>query len=145
MTDQSPFPPQQRGLRLIMGLEKMDVKKERTLIIIPTYNEKGNIRPLIAEIIDIVPWVDVLVVDDGSPDGTGQLVKEFAQQHEEAKTKGETEAKGTVIVMEREGERGLGGAYRAGLKYGMEKEYEILMTMDADHSHNPLHLRAMLS
>ncbi|MCP5051474.1 MAG: glycosyltransferase, partial [bacterium] len=47
--------------------------------------------------------------------------------------------------MEREGERGLGGAYRAGLKYGMEKEYEILMTMDADHSHNPLHLRAMLS
>jgi dolichol-phosphate mannosyltransferase len=74
----------------------------KTLIIIPTYNERENITLVLTKIIDIVPHVDILVVDDQSPDGTGQVVKEFAQT-----------TLANVMLLERIGERGLGNAYRA--------------------------------
>ena len=119
-------------------------KKEKTLIVIPTYNENENIVPLLAQIHENVPWVDILVVDDQSPDGTGEVVRNFSKAISEMPEKSEEDT-GKVILMEREGQRGLGFAYRAGLKYGMDHGYEILFTMDADHSHNPAHLPFMLA
>lgn len=101
----------------------------KTLIIIPTYNERENITLVLTKIIDIVPRVDILVVDDQSPDGTGQVVKEFAQT-----------TLANVMLLERTGERGLGNAYRAGLQHGLAEGYEVLLTMDADLSHNPVYL-----
>jgi dolichol-phosphate mannosyltransferase len=107
---------------------------EKTLIIIPTYNERENIEILLTQITAIVPGADVVVVDDRSPDGTVQVVKDFCRKNPGA----------NVTVIEREGERGLGHAYRAGLRYGLDRGYEVLVTMDADMSHSPLHLPAML-
>ncbi len=108
---------------------------EKTLIIVPTYNEKENIGPLLTQITQIVPAVHVVVVDDKSPDGTGEAVNAFAGSHPDA----------NIHLYEREGARGLGNAYRAGLKYGLEKGYDVLITMDADLSHSPLHLPAILT
>jgi dolichol-phosphate mannosyltransferase len=108
--------------------------REKTLIIIPTYNERENIVPLMGHIIEAVPGAHIVVVDDMSPDGTGQVVKDFSR-----------ETSANVKILERSGERGLGQAYRAGLMYGLENGYEIMVTMDADMSHNPVHLPAMLS
>ncbi len=109
--------------------------KEKTLIIIPTYNERENIVPLLTQIILIVPQVWVVVVDDQSPDGTAEAVKQFCLEHEEAR----------IDLLQREGERGLGNAYRAGFGYGLERDFEVLLTMDADGSHSPLHLPAILN
>ena len=106
----------------------------KTLIIIPTYNERENITLVLTKIIDIVPQVDILVVDDQSPDGTGQVVKEFAQT-----------TLANVMLLERLGERGLGNAYRAGLQHGLAEGYEVLLTMDADLSHNPVYLPKIFS
>jgi dolichol-phosphate mannosyltransferase len=118
-------------------------KKEKTLIIIPTFNEKDNIVPLLDQIHESVPWVDILVVDDMSPDGTGEVVEQFSEELEAKENKIEDET-GKIILFRREGQRGLGFAYRAGLQYGLGHDYEILFTMDADHSHNPAHLPFML-
>ncbi len=127
-----------------MGHEIKIEKKEKTLIIMPTYNERDNIVPLLDQVHESVPWVDMLVVDDMSPDGTGQVVNDFARSLEDAGDK-TPDRTGKVILMEREGKRGLGHAYRAGLRYGLDNGYEILFTMDADHSHNPAHLPFMLA
>lgn len=108
--------------------------RERTLIVIPTYNERENIIGLLKQIREIVPGADVVVVDDGSPDGTGRIVREYM----------ETVGGKSLVLIEREGERGLGNAYREGLRYGLDRGYEILVTMDADFSHNPLHLPAIM-
>ncbi|MGE5340573.1 MAG: polyprenol monophosphomannose synthase [Candidatus Omnitrophota bacterium] len=107
--------------------------EEKTLIIIPTYNERENIVPLMSQLIETVPGAHILVVDDHSPDGTGQVVNDFSQR-----------VSAHISVLERSGERGLGRAYQAGLCYGIEQGYDILITMDADLSHNPVHLPAML-
>jgi dolichol-phosphate mannosyltransferase len=107
--------------------------KNKNLIIIPTYNEKGNITPLVKKILGIVTDSDIVVVDDDSPDGTAQIVKDFSKEN------------GLDIkVIERKGERGLGMAYKAGLQYGLDNGYKVLITMDADHSHNPEYLPAIL-
>jgi dolichol-phosphate mannosyltransferase len=111
-----------------------DKKEEkRNLIIIPTYNEKENIVPLIKKILDTVPGTGIVVVDDDSPDGTAQEVRDFSRERGME-----------IMVIVREGERGLGGAYKAGLLYGLREGYDVLITMDADHSHNPVHLPAIL-
>jgi dolichol-phosphate mannosyltransferase len=127
-----------------MGHELDIGKKEKTLIIMPTYNERDNIVPLLDQVHESVPWVDILVVDDLSPDGTAEVVKEFAKNLENSRVES-PEYTGKVLVLEREGERGLGQAYRAGLRYGLDNGYEILFSMDADHSHNPAHLPFMLA
>lgn len=108
---------------------------ERTLIIIPTYNESENIGLLLRQITEVVPTADIVVVDDRSPDGTGEVVRSFAEAHPQA---------GIELIL-RDGERGLGHAYRTGLAYGLEHGYEVLITMDADGSHSPLHLPAVLN
>lgn len=119
----------------IFGLKfPKEVLEKRILIIIPTYNEHESICPLLTLIIETVPSVHMLVVDDMSPDGTGDVVKAFM-----------ADGNDDVFLLEREGPRGLGNAYRAGLQYGLDNGYEILITMDADWSHNPLHLPEMLA
>jgi dolichol-phosphate mannosyltransferase len=107
---------------------------EKTLIIIPTYNERENIADLLEQIGEITPGAHVVVVDDRSPDGTGDTVRSFQNAGRGA----------SVALIERSGTRGLGHAYRDGLRYGLDHGYEVLVTMDADFSHNPLHLPAIL-
>jgi len=106
----------------------------RILIIIPTYNEKENIRTLLQLIIKMIPDVNIVVVDDGSPDGTAREVEDFAATSHHH-----------IQLIKRSGKRGLGVAYKAGFLYGLEQGYDIVMTMDADMSHNPEHLPQILT
>ncbi len=96
------------------------------LVIIPTYNEKENIREIIAHVLGLQPAFDLLIVDDGSPDGTASLVKEMQAAHP-----------GRVHLIERAGKLGLGTAYIAGFKWALEHGYGLIFEMDADFSHNP--------
>ena len=100
----------------------------KTLIIIPTYNEIENLRPLLDAIFSYVPETDVLIVDDNSPDGTGKLADEICEQNAH------------VHVMHRAGKLGLGTAYIAGFKYAVERGYDAAFEMDADFSHDPRYL-----
>lgn len=100
----------------------------KTLIIIPTYNEYENMRPLLEQIFTYAPASDILIVDDNSPDGTGQLAEEIAAQNPQ------------VHVMHRAGKLGLGTAYIAGFKYAVEHQYDAAFEMDADFSHDPRYL-----
>jgi dolichol-phosphate mannosyltransferase len=104
----------------------------RALIILPTYNERENLRPLVEEILSRGPY-DILIVDDNSPDGTGLLADELAGEH-----------MGRVFVMHRQKKEGLGRAYIAGFKWGLARGYDVLFEMDADFSHNPDHLRQFM-
>lgn len=97
------------------------------VVIIPTYNEKENISPIIDAVMRQPHQMDVLVIDDGSPDGTADIVREKMQQYE-----------GRVHLVEREGKLGLGTAYIAGFKWALERpHYEYIFEMDADFSHKP--------
>ena len=98
----------------------------KTLIIIPTYNEAGNIQKMIHALVGLREEVDVLVVDDGSPDGTAQIVKDQKVIYP-----------GRIHLMVREGKQGLGTAYIAGFKYALDYGYEYVVEMDADFSHDP--------
>jgi dolichol-phosphate mannosyltransferase len=96
------------------------------LVIIPTYNEKENVEAIIRKVFSLATRFDVLIIDDGSPDGTAQLVK--AQQG----------AFGDRLhLVERSGKQGLGTAYIAGFRWGLSHGYEQICEMDADFSHNP--------
>lgn len=97
-----------------------------SLVIIPMYNEKENARAIIEAVLSLEPAFDVLVIDDNSPDGTAAIVKELIKEHPER-----------VHIVEREGKLGLGTAYIAGFKWGLEHGYEYIIEMDADFSHNP--------
>jgi dolichol-phosphate mannosyltransferase len=99
--------------------------RERTLIIIPTYNERENAARVIAAALSQDPSIDVLIVDDGSPDGTGKVVDEIAA------------ANPRVHAIHRAGKLGLGTAYVAGFKWALERDYELIFEMDADFSHSP--------
>ncbi len=98
----------------------------KTVVIIPTYNEAHNIGRLIDILLSLEIGVDVLIVDDGSPDGTANQVKKKMEQHEER-----------IHLLERSGKLGLGTAYVAGFKYALERDYIYICEMDADFSHNP--------
>lgn len=100
--------------------------KSDSLVIIPTYNEAHNIRRLIEELLALDEPVDVLIVDDGSPDGTGGIVKKMQEEHE-----------GRVHLIERSGKLGLGTAYVRGFQYALDKGYSYVCEMDADFSHDP--------
>lgn len=104
----------------------------KTLIIIPTYNERENIERMLSAVHTAVPDVDVLVVDDGSPDGTGDLVE--ARRASDPR----------VHLLRRSGKLGLGTAYLAGFAYALERDYERVFEMDADFSHDPKYLQPML-
>ncbi len=98
----------------------------RTLIVIPTYNEAGNVRRLLERIFALgIADLEVLVVDDNSPDGTASVVEELQQQN------------AAIHLIRRPGKLGLGTAYVTGFKYAIEKKFDFIFEMDADLSHNP--------
>ena len=98
----------------------------RRLIIIPTYNERENVVKMIRRVMDDALGFDLLIVDDGSPDGTASLVREEQQRYPER-----------LHMLERKGKLGLGTAYIAGFKYALEHDYDRVFEMDCDFSHNP--------
>jgi dolichol-phosphate mannosyltransferase len=102
------------------------------LVVIPTYNEAENVRPIVAAVRAAVPQAHVLVVDDSSPDGTGKLADELAS------------ADPRVHVLHRAGKEGLGRAYLDAFRWGMAQGYDKLVEFDADFSHNPKYLPTML-
>jgi dolichol-phosphate mannosyltransferase len=100
------------------------------LVIIPTYNEKENIYLIIEAVFALPKDFDLLIVDDGSPDGTAEMVKQLQEKFNTS-----TETK--LHLLQRAGKAGLGTAYIAGFKFGLQKKYEFLLEMDADFSHDP--------
>jgi dolichol-phosphate mannosyltransferase len=96
------------------------------LVIIPTYNEKDNIQKIIDAVFSLQQGFHVLIIDDGSPDGTGNIVKSLQQQHP-----------GALFLEERSGKQGLGTAYIHGFRWAIARSYEYIFEMDADFSHNP--------
>lgn len=109
------------------------VSGERGLVIVPTYNESENVTRIVPLILAQDPLLDVLVVDDNSPDGTGQLADGLAA------------ANPRVHVLHRAGKQGLGRAYLAGFQWALERDYEFIFEMDADFSHDPAHLPEFLA
>jgi len=97
------------------------------LVIIPTYNEKENIENIIKVVMKLPLQFDILVIDDGSPDGTADIVKRLI----------ETTFEGRLFLVERAGKLGLGTAYITGFKWAIEHQYDFIFEMDADFSHNP--------
>jgi dolichol-phosphate mannosyltransferase len=97
----------------------------RQIVIIPTYNEKENIRKITEAVRSLPEGFDILFVDDGSPDGTGDIIKEMQKNDPD------------IHLIERSGKLGLGTAYIAGFRYCVEKKYDFICEMDADFSHNP--------
>ena len=104
----------------------------KSLVIIPTYNEKDNIEPLIEAVFSEAPQVHILVVDDGSPDGTGALVR------------GKMEKSQQVHLIENSGKGGLGKAYLQGFAWALESGFDACVQMDADFSHRPVDLKKIL-
>jgi dolichol-phosphate mannosyltransferase len=107
--------------------------QQRVLVSLATYNEHDNLGPLVREIHAAVPQADVLVIDDHSPDGTGQLADELAAKDPR------------VHVLHRPGKQGLGTAILAAMRYAMGHGYDLLVNMDADFSHHPRYLPALLA
>ena len=99
---------------------------EKKLVIIPTYNEKENIEKIIRKVLSLDGDFHILIIDDGSPDGTAGIVKSLM-----------AEFPGSLFIIEREGKLGLGTAYLTGFKWALEHGYEFITEMDADFSHNP--------
>lgn len=96
-----------------------------TLVIVPTYNERDNLPTLVNRVLALPTSVDLLIVDDNSPDGTGQLADSLAAQHPQ------------IHVLHRQEKSGLGRAYCAGFAWALERHYEFIFEMDGDLSHNP--------
>ena len=97
-----------------------------SLVIVPTYNEKENVEKMLRKVFSLSKSYHVLVVDDGSPDGTAEIVKSL-----------QFEFKDQLFIQERQGKMGLGTAYIHGFKWGLKKEYSYFIEMDCDFSHNP--------
>ena len=110
-----------------------DVTTLNPLVIIPTFNEFENIGDILDDIRSVLPLADVLVVDDGSPDGTGAYVAERARLDSK------------VHVLQRSGKLGLGTAYIAGFQWALLRPYNPIIGMDADHSHNPAYLPQLVA
>jgi dolichol-phosphate mannosyltransferase len=104
----------------------------RSLVIVPTYDEAENVHEIVGRVLDVVPEAHVLVVDDGSPDGTGDIVAAMAADDER------------VHLLRRAGKLGLGTAYVAGFRWGLERQFDLLVEMDADGSHPADRLPAMI-
>jgi len=109
------------------------VAVQRILVSLATYNERDNLAPLISEIQAAVPEADILVIDDNSPDGTGKLADELAAKD------------ARIHVLHRPGKLGLGTATLAGVRYACDHDYGLLVNMDADFSHPPRYLPALLA
>ncbi len=108
-----------------MSLPIFAPMNSKTLVIVPTYNERDNLPPLAARLLALPVPVDVLVVDDHSPDGTGEVADALAAQHPQ------------IHVLHRAEKDGLGRAYCAGFAWALERDYQFTFEMDGDVSHNP--------
>jgi dolichol-phosphate mannosyltransferase len=107
--------------------------KDRTLVIVPTYNEKENVERIVAAVLAQDQSVELLIVDDNSPDGTGDIVDRLS------------DANPRLHVMHRAGKLGLGTAYLAGFTWALQRDYANVMEMDADFSHDPGHIPTFLA
>lgn len=116
-----------------LSVRSGDLAAEETLILIPTYNESANIAELVGQIFARLKNIHLLVVDDSSPDGTADLVEKLSENYP------------NLRVLRRGGERGLGRALTAGIHFGLDNGFQIIGTMDADLSHDPAYLPAMLA
>jgi dolichol-phosphate mannosyltransferase len=105
----------------------------RTLVVLPTYNEILNIESMLRTLRGVVPSANILVVDDGSPDGTAKLAKSLSEEL------------GSIEVLERTTKSGLGGAYRAGFTWGLENGFDSFVEIDCDFSHDPRALPQLLA
>ena len=103
------------------------------LVVVPTYNERDNLPAIVAAVHAALPEADLLIVDDNSPDGTGQIADELAKTDTQ------------VSVLHRQGKLGLGTAYIAGFKHALKRNYQYLFEMDCDFSHDPQYLPVMLA
>ncbi|MEM7374477.1 MAG: polyprenol monophosphomannose synthase [Bacteroidota bacterium] len=103
------------------------------LVIVPTYNEKENIEALIEKVMLVLPEAHLLIVEDNSPDGTAELVRNMMAQYPDR-----------IFMEERKGKLGLGTAYLHGFQWALDKQYEYIFEMDADFSHNPKALPSLL-
>jgi dolichol-phosphate mannosyltransferase len=97
-----------------------------SLVIIPTFNEKENIEAMVKKVFSLNKVFDILIIDDNSPDGTGNIIRTLQSEFQEK-----------LFLLERKGKLGLGTAYIAGFKWAIKKDYEYVFEMDADFSHNP--------
>jgi dolichol-phosphate mannosyltransferase len=110
----------------------LDADLDPVLVVIPTYNERDNLGPIVGRVQVTLPAVHVLVVDDGSPDGTGELADQLAERDDR------------VHVMHRTEKAGLGAAYTAGFAWALDRGYRVIVEMDADGSHAPEDLPRLL-
>jgi dolichol-phosphate mannosyltransferase len=101
------------------------ISLDKAVVIIPTYNEIANIEKMLVTLDNLHPELNVLIIDDGSPDGTAQIIKKFQQN------------KTNLFLIERTGKLGLGTAYIKGFRWAIEKSFEAIITMDCDFSHDP--------
>ncbi|MFZ4632993.1 MAG: polyprenol monophosphomannose synthase [Saprospiraceae bacterium] len=107
----------------------------KALVIIPTYNERENVEAIIRAVFALPEPLEVLIVDDGSPDGTANIVRQLQETH----------FPGTLHLLERSGKLGLGTAYIAGFRWGLARDYAYIFEMDADFSHDPNDLLRLLA
>ena len=107
---------------------------KKKLVIIPTYNEIENVRNIIRAVLGLEGSYDILIIDDGSPDGTAAAVKELIPESE-----------GRLFIVERSGKLGLGTAYIAGFRWALERDYDYVFEMDADFSHDPADVPRLLA
>ena len=106
---------------------------KKSLIIIPTFNEIDNIENMIKTLFDLYPEVSLLIIEDGSPDGTANVVKEYQKKFPN-----------NLFMIERTGKLGLGTAYITGFKWALERDYEFVFEMDCDFSHDPKQVKDLL-
>ncbi|MBN2121092.1 MAG: polyprenol monophosphomannose synthase [Candidatus Omnitrophica bacterium] len=104
----------------------------KTVVIIPTYNERDNIADLIGRILKLYPYIDILVIDDNSPDGSFRIVEDLAEEY------------ANIYLISRPHKLGLASAYREGFKWALERDFDYIIQMDADFSHKPRYIEAML-
>jgi dolichol-phosphate mannosyltransferase len=107
--------------------------KAKPLVVIPTYNEAENLAAIVAAVYDALPQAAVLIIDDASPDGTGRLADDLGARYP------------SLEVLHRAGKQGLGTAYVAGFRYALERDFDCVFEMDADFSHDPRYLPALLA
>ena len=105
----------------------------KSLVIIPTYNESDNVENMLTTLNGLYPELSILVIEDGSPDGTAAIVKKYQATHP------------TVHMIERQGKLGLGTAYITGFKWALDKGYEFVFEMDCDFSHDPKDIQGLLA